>query len=94
MNLDHLRGRSIRNRIMLSIFIYTVIITCSYFILAPKLVGIPHLFEETVLGSKDGSKTWRFRYEISNMAIDSKLIISKLIGRRKNNSSLSEDEQT
>ena len=89
MNLDHLRGRSIRNRIIVTIFIYIVIITCSYFILAPKLVGIPIIFQDAA--SKHG-KTWRFRYEISNMAIDSKLIISKLIGAKSEN--IPDDEQT
>jgi hypothetical protein len=83
MNLDHVRGRSIRNRIAVMVFIYIVVITCSSFILAPKPVGIPRLFED----GSNSEKTWRFRYEVSNMPVDSKLIISHLVGKKSANSS-------
>jgi hypothetical protein len=89
MNLDHVRGRSIRNRISVMVFIYIVILTCSSFILAPKPVGIPRLFED----GSNSQKTWRFRYEVTNMPVDSKLIISRLVGKKSADSSLENPNQ-
>jgi len=77
MNLDHIRGRRIRNRIIVMLFIYIVVVTCSSFILAPKPIGIPKQFE----AGPNAEKTWRFRYDVTNIPVDSKLIISSLVGK-------------